>query len=1132
MDLNTDLDLNEKPSACQTCKLFQAAKSYCIPPEIDLRDEADYPGIDLRPPILVVGSHPGAQEDDKGLNFCNPRGGGKFLRDFLNQLETRWILTNATRCFPGKEEKDGKMVEKKPTDKQAQTCCKTFLQETIDKYKPRVIVCLGTKAAKGVLGKAAPKKITSARAPIPVPGIPNCWALCTSHPLQHDFGDRGDGTDLTEEYFRVFSLAEVVTLRGYQQQTIKHHVVRNLDESIDIVTNKMRNVSGFSLDIETGIDFSKKNPNCMSMWHPEASFLCMSVTWYSDKEYITYVFPKDCLTSSLIRSMVTYRIIRGHNIKYEIQGIYRFFDVDIYPLALEVQDTLIRLYLADQDRQDLGLKDYAQQTWDIHNWEEDAWREVEEQNAIITAKNKFITAENRKKASLVRRRLNGETHYKVMVPNPEKPGRNKGIWLPIPSMEELKPTPKLPANSANFGDINKETLFCYNAFDTVFTEKIFWESPDPLPDPLALEHNTKAIWSLSRTERKGLPADKGRLSRLRNSHAYMHRTLQAVLLQQPEVKKAVESLEDYEKFYKQWRRRGFAYRDEILDLVKPKGYKFYEKFVEQTVGLENFPLTEKKRLSAKKTDLLELSKMKREKENGEVVWKSTVPDEERTRTHDLWRLLLFCRQSQDMQSKFLSSFLKYIVATGEISVNDTDLGRIRTSYRMTRIAKSGRSAGSDESGGASSGRLASCIAEGSFVDTLRDPNNNPLGTKIEDVHIGDYVSSLSEDGDYHLKRVLNKQCTGFRETVKLTYTSRNTISNLILTPEHKVLTLNNGWVEAERLMSGTKVRGFIGNAKEHLEVLDVSQGPLIKVYDLLVEDTACFIANGLAVHNSDPNLQNLAHDKLLRSCIVAPKGKILVEFDYDRIEPVVLSVVANIKGWKEIFDRQLDLYRVIANKVLKLGISLDGPDEEVRAALEAGVTEDQREMAKTSTLAIMYEQSPRAFAARMGIKEDDAVKFFREFDLEFPEILAYKAKVREEVRLGNLILTLFRRKRSFPLTGFNIDPEEQYRRAINFNIQASASDITIWKLWEIYQWIDENNLSDVIHPVNIVHDAIWFEIDEKYYEELIPQVAAIMEDMSTMPFPFDVPLLTTVKKGKHLGKMKKYKFSRVKTKSK
>lgn len=1116
-----------KPAACLSCKLYETASSFCIKPEFDLRsvkDSPEYGVLDTRPPIIVVGSHPGAAEDEKGKNFCSKRGGGEFLRLWLNSLEMRWILTSATRCYGGKEEKDGKLLDKKPTDRQAQVCSGEFVQDLINKHNPRVIVCLGAKAAKGVLGKAAPTKITSAKAPIPVPGTTNLWAICTTHPGQHDDGSRGDGTDLSSEYERVFELAEEVTMRGYVEQTVKYNVVRNLLEAQDVVTNKMRNVTGFSLDIETGVDFSKKNPLKMSIWHPEATFLCMSITWYANKEYVTYVFPVECLNAHIIRAMVKGRVIKGHNIKYEIQGIWKFFNVDIYELAEDVIDTCIRLYLPDQDRADIGLKDYSQQTWGIHNWESKAWEEIAEKNELIAVQNEYITKDNRKRLSLRKRLLKGETHYKVMVPNPDKPGRNMGMMLAIPSMEDLLPIAKLPANSADFGDIKRETLFYYNSFDTVFTEKIDQESKDATPDPLAWEHNKRAIGSLARTERKGLLANKERLSRLKHAHSYMFRSLQAVLLNQPEVQRVIEALPSYPEMYMKWHRRGFVDRNEVLDLVKAFGYKFYEEFVKQTVGVEGFPLAKsKKRLSSTKADFFELAKIEKVNDKGEVVWKSTIPEEDRTRNNDLWRLLLFCRVSYGMQSKFLDSLLKYI----------TPDGRIRTSYRMTRIAKSGRSGGADETGGAASGRLASCIARGTHVDVLRDKQKHPKGILIENVKPGDLVYSYDEEGDLHLREVLKKASTGVRETVSLHYTAGDVIGQLILTPEHKVLTLLYGWVEAERLLPGTLVRAFIRGQKVCAEIMHVAQGPAIEVFDLLVDGTACFLANGLAVHNSDPNLQNLAHDKLLRSCIIAADGKVLVEFDFDRIEPVVLSVVADIKAWKEIFRRQLDLYRVIANKVLKLGISLEGPDDVVRAALEwneelkTGVHEDIRSVAKTSTLAIMYEQSARAFAARMGIDEQAAIQFFREFDVEFPEIPEYKKKVREAVRNGELITTLFKRKRSFPLIGFNIDPEEQYRRAINFNIQASASDITIWKLWEIYEWMDRNNLCDAIHPVNVVHDAIWFEVDEHRLEELLPQVASIMEDMTTLPFEFDGQLLTTVKKGRNLGKMKKYKLVRL-----
>lgn len=66
----------------------------------------------------------------------------------------------------------------------------------------------------------------------------------------------------------------------------------------------------------------------------------------------------------------------------------------------------------------------------------------------------------------------------------------------------------------------------------------------------------------------------------------------------------------------------------------------------------------------------------------------------------------------------------------------------------------------------------------------------------------------------------------------------------------------------------------------------------VDVYDLEVEETHCFIANEICVHNSsaNPNLQQVPTRsevaKLVRRCFVAPAGKLLCSMDLSGIEMV------------------------------------------------------------------------------------------------------------------------------------------------------------------------------------------------------------------------------------------------------
>lgn len=78
---------------------------------------------------------------------------------------------------------------------------------------------------------------------------------------------------------------------------------------------------------------------------------------------------------------------------------------------------------------------------------------------------------------------------------------------------------------------------------------------------------------------------------------------------------------------------------------------------------------------------------------------------------------------------------------------------------------------------------------------------------------------------------------------------------------------------------------------------------------------------------------------------------------------------------------------------------------------------------------------------------------------------------------------------------------------------SSGSDICLWMASNINEWIQREGLQDVIRIVNLVHDAIWFEIKETQLEWAAEKITQMMEDVSSLPFNFDIPLRTEWESG-------------------
>lgn len=129
--------------------------------------------------LMLVGEQPGDQEDLGGRPFVGPAG--QVLDEALAQVgiaREDVYLTNAVKHF--KFEPRGKRrLHRTPTPGEA-AACRPWLEEEIALVRPDMIVCLGSTAARALLG--GPFRITRERGQVfeDTPWAP--WLLATWHP--------------------------------------------------------------------------------------------------------------------------------------------------------------------------------------------------------------------------------------------------------------------------------------------------------------------------------------------------------------------------------------------------------------------------------------------------------------------------------------------------------------------------------------------------------------------------------------------------------------------------------------------------------------------------------------------------------------------------------------------------------------------------------------------------------------------------------------------------------------------------------------------------------------------------------------------------------------------------------------
>jgi DNA polymerase-1 len=260
---------------------------------------------------------------------------------------------------------------------------------------------------------------------------------------------------------------------------------------------------------------------------------------------------------------------------------------------------------------------------------------------------------------------------------------------------------------------------------------------------------------------------------------------------------------------------------------------------------------------------------------------------------------------------------------------------------------------------------------------------------------------------------------------------------------------------------------------------------------------------------SNPNVQNLPRDTLIRSLISAPEGWSLLEIDQSQVELRIAAMLANETEMLKIFNEGKDIHTNTAKLIT-------GKSE---------VTKDERSKAKAVGFGFLYGMGAKTFKEyaftdfNQVISLQDAQMFRDKYFAAYPELTHWHDRCRDEVRIHQSVRTLTGRTRRLldilsPDQGKSSMAE---RQAINNGVQSFASDITLSALIEM---VDTLNPSEA-KVVATVHDSILLEVRNDKVDETIPKIKAIMEHPKIITDVFKinitVPLIGEVKNYKNKG---------------
>lgn len=294
------------------------------------------------------------------------------------------------------------------------------------------------------------------------------------------------------------------------------------------------------------------------------------------------------------------------------------------------------------------------------------------------------------------------------------------------------------------------------------------------------------------------------------------------------------------------------------------------------------------------------------------------------------------------------------------------------------------------------------------------------------------------------------------------------------------------------------------DAKEFMEsILDVRKySKYLETYVLGIREVLCrdsrvrctFNLHGTEtgrLSSSNPNMQNIPRNKMIKNLIVATPGTCLLQLDYSQAELRVLAMLSGDPALIDIYVSGRDLHDAVADMMF-------GPDGHKDKEL--------RNLAKTINFGIAYGRGAGSIATKFKKSMKEAQDIIDKWFKPMPKVKEFINNRRRMAVRGEPCVTIFGRERHFVITDSELHHiQNEY---INTPIQGTASDFTMLSLLNIYDYL-EASWKGKARLVSTVHDSIILEVEDKpeYLKEIGNACVNIMaqtplEYVPDCPVPF------------------------------
>jgi DNA polymerase-1 len=232
--------------------------------------------------------------------------------------------------------------------------------------------------------------------------------------------------------------------------------------------------------------------------------------------------------------------------------------------------------------------------------------------------------------------------------------------------------------------------------------------------------------------------------------------------------------------------------------------------------------------------------------------------------------------------------------------------------------------------------------------------------------------------------------------------------------------------------------------------------------------------------SSEPNLQNIVDDKIIRSAFITDSS--LTFFDYGQIEYRLFAHYADDPVMIEAFIQGEDFHRWTASKAFRV------PLEEV--------TPELRKKGKSLNFGLIYGMGINTLAQTLGITKTEAKQFLNDYYNTYKRLGPYTEELKKQLVDIGYIESLYGRRRHLP--------EEHSYQVLNSLIQGTAADVLKIAMNKIGKHLKGTDSKLIL----TIHDEICIE---NLPESEIPKILELMTtgfDYISVPLTVDMQRVT------------------------